>query len=255
MLSPRFQLLKILVGRDLTIRYKRSFLGIGWSLLNPILTSLVLWLIFSYVWSGRLPGNLQFAPYVMAGVLMMNFFNQGVSASAESVQQNVGVLTKISVPPYIFSLSAATANLINFMIGLLPLIVVCAVSGQTISLTLPLVVFVGFSMTMLVTGIGLALSILYIRFDDMRNIVNVFLMILMYFTPIFYPITVLSSQMQSLISLNPLNSYLEAFRWSVSKNATADAFDWIYLSTWSVVVLALGIAIFKRFWPRIAAML
>ena len=191
----------------------------------------------------------------MAGILMNTFFNQGLMQSADSIASNGGVLTKIYVPPQIFAISSSLAGLANFFIGLIPLALVCFVSGQSLAFTLPLVVFVGIALALLTAGLGLALSIMFIRFDDTRNIVNVLLMILMYLTPIFYPVSVMNSTMQTIIRWNPLTSYLDIFRWAFSNNATPTAFNWIYMSIWSMFAILLGTYVFKKYWPRTVAML
>jgi ABC-type polysaccharide/polyol phosphate export permease len=249
------QLIRLLVGRELTLRYKRSVIGIGWTLLNPMLTSFVLWVVFSFVFASRLPGTQQYAPYLMAGILLITFFSQGVTISAESIASNGPVLTKIYVPPQIFPISTALAGLVNFLIGLVPLAIVCYVSGQPLAWTMPLVLIVGVCLAFLTAGIGLTLSILYIRYDDMRNIVNVLLMILMYFTPVLYPLSVLSSRLQKVIQFNPLTSYLDVFRWAFSNNAVATAGDWIFMFSTSALSIIVGTFVFKKFWPRTVAML
>jgi ABC-2 type transport system permease protein len=249
------QLIRLLVGRELTLRYKRSVIGIGWTLLNPMLTSFVLWVVFSFVFAGRLPNGQQYAPYLMAGIVLNAFFNQGLIISAESIASNSVVLTKIYVPPQIFPISVALAGLVNFFIGLIPLAIVVYISGQSIALTFPLVIFVGFFLALLVAGLGLSLSLLFIRFDDTRNIVNVLLMILTYFTPIFYPISVLSPRLQEIIVLNPLTSYLDCFRWAFSNNATATIYDWLYMGATGTLAIVVGTFVFRKFWPRTVAML
>ena len=249
------QLIRLLVGRELTLRYKRSVIGIGWTLLNPMLTSFVLWVVFSFVFAGRLPNGQQYAPYLMAGIVLNSFFNQGLMISAESIASNAGVLTKIYVPPQIFPISVALAGLVNFFIGLIPLAIVVYISGQSIALTFPLVIFVGFFLALLVAGLGLSLSLLFIRFDDTRNIVNVLLMILTYFTPIFYPISVLSPRLQEIIVLNPLTSYLDCFRWAFSNNASATLSDWLYMGATGTLSIVVGTFVFRKFWPRTVAML
>ena len=249
------QLIRLLVGRELTLRYKRSVIGIGWTLLNPMLTSFVLWVVFSFVFAGKLPDGQQYAPYLMAGIVLNSFFNQGLMISAESIASNSGVLTKIYVPPQIFAISSALAGLANFFIGLVPLALVCFVAGQSLAFTLPLVIVVGVALAFLTAGLGLALSIMFIRFDDTRNIVNVLLMILMYLTPIFYPVSIMNDTMQKIIHWNPLTSYLDIFRWAFSNNATPTLFSWIYMSIWSIFALLLGTYVFKKYWPRTVAML
>ena len=249
------QLIRLLVNRELTLRYKRSVIGIGWSLLNPILTSLVLWYVFSFVFASRLPNGQQFAPYLMAGILLYTFFNQSLMQSAESIANNAGVLTKIFIPPQVFAVSSALAGLINFVIGLVPLALVCFISGQSIAWTLPLVFVIGISLAFLSAGLGLAISIMFIRFDDTRNIVNVLLLILMYLTPVFYPVSIMNPTIQKIIHWNPLTSYLDAFRWAFSNNASPTIFSWIYMAIWSIGALLLGTYVFKKFWPRTVAML
>jgi len=248
-------LIRLLVNRELTLRYKRSVIGIGWTLLNPVLTSVVLWYVFSFVFASKLPSGQQFAPYLMAGILLNTFFGQGLMQVADSIASNGGVLTKIYVPPQVFAISSALAGLTNFFIGMLPLAVVCYISGQPLAWTLPLVLVVGVLLAFLVAGLGLCLSILFIRFDDSRNIVNVLLLILMYITPIFYPVSIMNSTMQNVIHWNPLTSYLDIFRWAFSNNATPTLFNWIYMSIWSIFALLLGTYVFKRHWPRMVAML
>ena len=249
------QLIRLLVRRELTIRYKRSVIGIGWTLLNPVLTSFVLWVVFSFVFASRLPGTQQYAPYLMAGILLNTFFSQGVTLSAESIANNGPVLTKIYVPPQVFPISTALAGLFNFFIGMIPLAVVCLISGQPVAWTMPLVLVVGVCLALLTAGIGLTLSILYIRFDDSRNIVNVMLMILMYFTPVFYPISILSERLQKIIVLNPLTSYLDVFRWAFSNNAVATLSDWIFMISTSLISIVIGTFVFRKYWPRTVAML
>ena len=248
-------LIRLLVNRELTLRYKRSVIGIGWTLLNPMLTSFVLWVVFSFAFGGRLVEGQQFAPYLMAGILLHTFFNQGTWLASESISTNSEILTKIYVPPQIFTISAALSAFVNFLISLLPLAIVVLVSGQSLSLTLPLVAIVGICMTLLVAGFGLILSTLFVRFEDARNIVSVLLMIALYITPVFYPISILSKQMQTLVNLNPLTSYLEVFRWAFSNNASPTLANWGYMILTSILSITLGALIFKRAWPRTVAML
>ena len=249
------ELIRLLVGREITLRYKRSVLGVGWTLLNPILTSFVLWIVFSFVFASRLPSGQQFAPYLMAGILLSTFFNQGLLASAESIAGNAGVLTKIYIPPQIFAVSAALAALVNFLIGFLPLAIVVIISGQNLSLWLPVSIVVALLMAIFVAGIGLTLSILFIRFDDSRNIVAVLLMITMYLTPVFYPISVLNSTMQSIVRWNPITSYLEIFRWAFSNNASPSSREWIFMIVTSLFSITIGTYFFKKKWPSTVAML
>ena len=249
------QLIRLLVGRELTLRYKRSVIGIGWTLLNPMLTSLILWWVFSFIFASRLPDGTQFAPYLMAGVLVLTFINQGIQSAADAIAGNGSILTKVYVRPQIFTISSALASLVNFAIGMLPFIVVVYISGQHIVWTFPLVFIVGFFLALMIAGIGLMFSILYIRFDDARNIVALVLMVLTYLTPIFYPINVLSESMQNVVNANPFTSYLNCIRWAASNNSEATLTNWIVVVLTGLITPIIGSLVFKKFWPRTVAML
>ena len=249
------QLLRLLIQQELTLRYKRSVIGIGWTLLNPMLTSFVLWVVFSFLFVGKLEVGQQFAPYLMAGILLNTFFSQGLLEAANSIAANGGVLTKVSVPPRIFAFAASLSAFINFLIGLIPLTLVVYISGQTLALTFPLVLIIGLFMAFFTAGIGLALSVIFIRFEDAKNIVNVLLLILIYLTPIFYPIGILNERMQQIVTLNPLTSFLDAFRWAFSDNATATWRDFLYLALVSITTYVIGNTFFKRRWSKTIAML
>ena len=247
--------IKLLVGRELTLRYKRSVIGIGWTLLNPMLTSFVLWIVFSYIFGSKLPGDQQYAPYLFAGILLNNFFSQGMLASAESIASNGAIFTKIYIPPQVFAISSAFAGFINFLIGLIPLTIVVYISGTNLSWTFPLTILIAFLMILLVSGLGLILSITFIRFDDTRNVVNVSLLMLLYLTPVFYPLSALSPRLQQIIGFNPMTSFLDCFRWAFSSNETATWGDWLYIGIVSASVFYLGVYIFKKYWARTVTML
>ena len=220
-----------------------------------MLTSFVLWVVFSFAFGNQLLDGQQYAPYLMAGILLNSFFSQGIVLSADSVSRNGAILTKISVPPQVFVIASTISSLINFLIGLIPLAIVVKISGQYIAFTFPLVLVVGTFLCFLISGLGLLIAILFIRFDDTRNIVNVLLMITMYITPILYPISILSERMQKFVNLNPLTSYLDIFRWAFSHNAHPNLGNWIMMASSSFITFILGVYIFKRFWPRMVVML
>ena len=191
----------------------------------------------------------------MAGVLIITFINQGIQSASEAIAGNGSILTKVYVRPQIFTISSALASLVNFAIGMLPFIVVVYISGQQIVWTFPLVFVVGFFLALMIAGIGLMFSILYIRFDDARNIVALLLMLLTYLTPIFYPINILNEKMQDVVNLNPFTSYVNCIRWAASNNSEATLTNWIVVILTGLITPVIGSLIFKKFWPRTVAML
>jgi len=181
------ELILLLVKRDIAVRYKRSFLGLIWTLLNPLLTSLVLWFVFITIFSARLPDGTQFAPYLLAGVLIVTFFTQGFNQAADSIAQGSGILMKIYVPPQVFAFAGAVSNAVNFCFGLIALAFISLITGDGISLYFPLTIFVILFMLMYVTGLGLLVAVAYIRYDDTRSIFGILISFMMYLSPIFYP--------------------------------------------------------------------
>jgi ABC-type polysaccharide/polyol phosphate export permease len=127
--------------------------------------------------------------------------------------------------------------------------------GDGISIFAPLTVLVIFSMLGLTIGLALMTSILFIRFDDSKNIIAITLQLLYYLTPVFYPKDILSDKVRLIVSLNPLSSYLDVFRYVFANTGRATTFDWIYMVSSAIVALFLGLAIFKRYWAKSVVMM
>jgi ABC-2 type transport system permease protein len=248
-------LITLLIKRDITSRYKRSFFGLLWTLLNPLLTSLVLWFVFITIFSSRLPDGTQFAPYVLSGVLLVTFFTQGFNQAADSIAQGSAILMKIYVPSQVFAFAGAVSNAVNFCFGLFALAFISLVTGDGISLFSPLTIVIIVCMTMFVTGLGLLVSIAYIRYEDTRSIFAILISFMMYLSPIFYPKEILSVEMLAVVNANPLTSFLDIFRYVFSNTGTASWVDWAYMISISLVTLFIGIRSFVKAWPRIVVML
>jgi ABC-type polysaccharide/polyol phosphate export permease len=249
------ELIRLLVKRDIAVRYKRSFLGLLWTLLNPLLTSLVLWFVFIEIFSAKLPDGTQFAPYLLAGVLLITFFTQGFNQAADSISQGSAILMKIYVPPQVFAFAGAVSNAVNFCFGLFALAFISLITGDGISLLAPLTVAVIFFMLMYVTGLGLLVSVAYVRYDDTRSIFAILISFMMYLSPIFYPKEILSGTMLNVVNANPLTSFLDVFRFVFSNTGSASWADWVYMGGFSTVILFLGIRSFAKAWPRTVVMM
>jgi ABC-type polysaccharide/polyol phosphate export permease len=248
-------LLRLLVVRDLTVRYKRSVIGVWWSLLNPLFTTAVMFYVFNTVFKSRLPGGSPFLPYLLSGVLLITFFNQGLTIGADAIASGAGVLTKVYVRPEIFAASASISSAINFAIGLVPLTVVLAIYHKTPTWRFPLVLAVMFCMILFTTGLSLMLAIAYVNFDDSRSLINIFLMALQYMTPIFYPISVLGPHTRIVIQLNPLTSFLQVFRREFGNSAVSTIHNWEIMAATSLFTFILGFYVFNARWPKVVAKL
>ncbi len=248
-------LLRLLVVRDLTVRYKRSVIGVWWSLLNPLFTTAVLYYVFNTVFKSKLPGGAPFLPYLLSGVLLITLFNQGLTMGADAIATGAGVLTKVYVRPEIFAASASISSAINFLIGLVPLTIVLAIYHRTPTWHFPVLLLVIFCMTLFTTGLSLLLAIAYINFDDSRSLINIFLLALQYMTPIFYPITLLGPHTRDVIQLNPLYSFLQIFRHEFGNVGVSTLANWEIMIGCSIVAFIGGFYIFSKRWPKVVAKL
>jgi ABC-2 type transport system permease protein len=249
------ELIVILVQRDISVKYKRSVLGLLWTILNPLLTSIILWFVFINVFTAKLPTGTQFAPYVLAGVLMMTFFTQGFHFAAEAIAQGSGVLMKVYVPPQIFAFASAIVYAMNFLFGLVALTFISFIAGDGLSWYFPVTLIVILLMVCFISGLGLMVAVLYIRYQDTRSTIAILLTFMTYLAPVFYPIEILSPTVRRIVECNPLTSFLDVFRFYFSNTGTATLADWAFIIISSLFMLVMGIRTFVKAWPRTVVML
>lgn len=243
-------LLVILVKKELTNRYKRSLIGIWWSLLNPLITTAVLYYVFNTAFKSKFSATNHFIPYILCGVLLITFFNQSLTMVSDSITGNAPIFTKMYVRPELFGISAAIAASINFGFGLVPLVVVCLWSGLHIGIGFLSIIFVLFCLFLIAVGLGLLCAISYIFFEDFRSIISLLLMVIGYMTPVFYPLSVLGPHTRPIIESNPLTSLLLIFRSGMGDLDVAAPFNWLHAGLISVSFFLLGMYTFHRLWPR-----
>lgn len=247
-------LLKLLIVRDLTVRYKRSLFGVWWTLLNPLLTSLVMWVVFSQVFRFEVPG-VPFIVYLLSGVILFTFFSQGLLAVSTALSSSAGVLTKVYVPPGVFPLATGLSNLTNFVISLGLLVFVQVVSGAGVSFTVALVPVLAVALLGFVVGLGSILAVAVVRFHDTSSLLAVVLQLLAYLTPQFYPVSILPEGVRDLIWLNPVYSYLVVFREMMYGDGVGPALAWAIIALTSLGSLALGARTLRRSWKDVAVTL
>lgn len=247
-------LLRLLVTRDLTVRYKRSFLGIWWTLLNPLLTMSVLWVVFSQIFRFQIPG-VPFAVYLLSGVTFITFFVQGVNATGAAMVNNAAVLSKVYVPAEVFAVSSGVAAAANFVISLLPLFVIQIITGVGVPWTavlvpIPIVFLLAFTI-----GVGLLVAAAAVYFYDVLDLTNVFLQLVSYLVPTFYPIDIVPDRFLPFIQANPLYSYLKVFRGFVYEGGFAPTWNFVVMVVSAVVMLALGVWVFSKSWKNLVVLL
>lgn len=247
-LWERRALIRLLVSRDLTLRYKRSVLGVWWTLLNPLLTAAVMWLVFSAIFD-RVSEDVPFIVYMLSGILLIQtFFAQGVLAAGSSLMSSGGILSKIRVPGEVFAFTAAIAAGVNFAIGLIPLLLIMVLTRTPIPWTLILTPIPAIAMLALVTGVGMLIAAAAVHFYDVLDFVRVILQLAIWLVPTFYPMEMIPAQYQFVIKLNPLYSYLEVFRGFLYRGSFAPTWNFVVMITSALVFLALGVWVFSRSW-------
>jgi len=195
--------------RDLRVRYRRSTFGLLWTMLQPLATMLVLHVVFSHVFRFEL---YRYPVYALAGILFWNFFQQSIVASMNSLRGNAAILQKLPVPKAIFPVATVISGVVNLCLALVPLFVILVVTGHPLEpalLFLPVSIILAALFTL---GAGLLLSPLSVFFTDVVELVGVLLMLLMYLTPIFYPMAIVPERYRWLVRFNPIRSVLEVFR-------------------------------------------
>jgi ABC-type polysaccharide/polyol phosphate export permease len=248
-------LIRLLVTRELTTRYKRSVLGVWWTLLNPILTTAVLWLVFSLVSKEFGATTEPFVVYLLAGVLMVTFFSQGILATGAAITNSSAILSKVYVPAEVFAFSTALAGLANFLISLIPLVLAQLVTGIGVPWTVLLTPIPILATLALVTGLGMLIAALAVYFFDVLDLTRVLVQLLYYLTPVFWTLKFIPERFHGLVQANPLYSYLEVFRDLMYRGVISPLWQWAVVGGCAVLFLALGVWVFSKSWKTLVAQL
>lgn len=236
-------LLKQLILRDFKTKYKRSVLGMAWSFLNPLLTMGVQYIVFSTVFRSGIP---HYAVYLLTGVVFMNFFTESVSLGMTSIVGNAHLIKKVYMPKYIYLLSRVISSLINFVIALIPLMIVMLLNGVWPRPSLLLLVFDILCLLGFVAGMGLLLTTAMTFFHDTQFLWGVLSMMWMYLTPIFYPETIIPAKLLTLYHMNPMYQYITFARICIIDGISPEPMAYLWCILSSAAVLLLGMAVFKK---------
>ncbi len=212
-------LLVQLVARNVKIRYKRSALGIGWTMLNPLLMMLILTLVFSNIFRISLE---HYAVYVLSALTLWNFFAQATTDAMSELVWGGGLIDRIYLPRTVFALSAVGTGLVNLFFALGPLAAIMLMTGvvfQPVLIFLPISILLAAMFTL---GIGLIFSVLAARFADIAHIYQIMLTAWMYLTPIIYPPEIIPESYRWAFNLNPMYYLLEIFRSPIYSGALPD---------------------------------
>lgn len=240
----KFQpLLSELVARDIKIKYRRSVLGVLWTLLNPLFMMIILSVVFSSIFKYDIEN---FPLYLLSGQVIFNFFNDATTSSMTSIIGSAALIKKVYVPKYLFVVSRVFSSFINLMAAFTALIFVMVAMRAELHWTVILAVF---PLTMIVTfslGMGMLLAALTVKFRDIMHLYSVFMTGLMYLTPVIYPMSILPEPVRLVVSLNPLTNIVEMFRDVMLYNAVPTFSSLLIGIIESIIILVLGMYVFYK---------
>jgi ABC-type polysaccharide/polyol phosphate export permease len=232
-----------LISRNIKTRYKRSFLGIAWTMVNPLLMMGVLTLVFSQLFRSSVH---DYALYVLSGLLIWNFFAQSTTAAMSDLIWSGGLIGRISIPKSVFAVSAVGTGLVNLGLALVPYGAIALLFGARPSLMLlwlPLPVTAALVFTL---GVALLVSTAAVYFPDVMPMYEIALTIWLYLTPVIYPVSMVPERVLSLLRLNPVFYLVQAFRSVVYAGSPPSGPELTASFAVAFAVLLLGWWVFTR---------
>lgn len=239
------ELFFILSWRDIKVRYKQTVIGISWSIIRPVLTTIIFTIVFSRIAGLKNTSNAPYALMVFSGMLPWQFFSNSLSESSNSLSTNVSLITKVFFPRLIIPASTILTSLVDFFISFGLLIILLfwyQVVPKWQIVFIPFAILMSFACSF---GIGLFLSSANVKYRDFRHLIPFILQFGLYISPVGFNSNIISNNFRILYSLNPMVGVIDAFRWCIFG-------DPLYIPSFitslliTVVSLFIGINYFKK---------
>jgi lipopolysaccharide transport system permease protein len=239
------ELVYFMVWRDVKTRYKQSVLGVGWAVLQPVLTMLVFYIIFSQF--ARVPSDgVPYPLFAFVGLLPWTYFSQAIVRSSGGLVGNANLISKVYFPRLIIPIAAAMTPAVDFalsFVALIPLMLWYGVVPSAAILTLPLLLFIAF---MSALGVGIWLSALHVKYRDVGHLVPFIIQIWMYASPVIYPLAMVPKRYQAIYSLNPMTGVITGFRWALTGGEAPGLVVSLISLAAVVVTFVTGVMYFRR---------
>ncbi len=232
-----------LIKRDFKKKYKRTVLGMGWSLVSPLLQLLVMGIVFTQIFGRDIP---HFIIYMFSGNLIFGFFREATMGGMTSLVHNSAIITKINVPKYLFLLAKISASLINFLLTLCIYFIFVAIDGIIFSPRFFLLIYPVICLLIFNIGIGAILSALYVFFKDIQYLYDIFIMLLLYVSAIFYSVDMFPDKYQLLFNFNPIYVYIKYFRQVVIEGIMPSLQHHVLCLIYALLALITGAWIYKK---------
>ena len=233
-----------LVKRDFAKKYKRTVLGMAWSILSPLMNLLIMWLVFNNFFGNNMD---HYVVYLFAGQLVFSYFTDATNLGMNSLVSNAGIFTKVNVPKYLFLFSQNVSSLINFGLTLLIFFTFVAVDGVVFSWKFFLLIYPVVCLIIFNLGLGLILSALFVFFRDMQYLWGILTQLIMWMSAIFYTIDSYSYTVQCLFLLNPLYLYIRYFRKIVLDGEIPTLQFHLLAAAFAAGAFAIGAYMYKKY--------
>ncbi len=233
-----------LVKRDFKKKYKRTVLGMAWSILAPLLQLLVMRVVFTQFFGRTME---HYTTYLFCGNLVFSYFNESTSQGMTSLMGNASIFTKVNIPKYLFLFSKNVQALINFGLVLVVFFVFCIIDNVAFTWKFVLLLIPIFSLMLFNIGVGLILSALFVFFRDVQYLWSVFTQLLMYMSAIFYSIDTFSPMVRNLFLLNPVYLHIRYFRKIVLENTVPSVWFHLLMLADVLIVLGIGCWMYKKY--------
>lgn len=236
-------LLTELVSRDIKTKYRRSILGVFWTLLNPLLMMAILSIVYSQLFKFQIEN---FPLYILSGQVIFNFFSEATNSAMSSIINSSSLIRKVYIPKYLFTISKILSSVINILASFCALLVVMVFTKAELHYSIIFAIFPMIIITVLSTGVGLLLAAFAVKFRDLLHLYSVFTTALMYLSPIIYPIEILPDKVATIVKLNPITNILEIFRDVIMYNKIPNTGVILLAVIPSVIMLFVGLFAFYK---------
>lgn len=234
-----------LVKRDFNKRYKRSILGVMWSMLAPLFQLLVMSIVFKRIFGRSME---HYTIYLFAGQLIFNYFKEATNNGMSSIISNAGIITKVTVPKYLFLVSKVMAASINFILTMVIFFVFVAFDSLKFTWKFIMLLYPIACLFILIIGTGLILSAMYVFFKDIQYLYDIFTLALMYFSAIFYDVSIFAgSRVQQILYINPVFVYINYMREIVLNGHIPSLNYHLYSLLYALVILRIGAWMYKKY--------
>lgn len=234
------------VWREIKIRYKQTAVGILWAVFQPLCTMVIFTIFFGNL--GKIPSdNVPYPVFVYVGLLLWNYFSFSLSHASRSMVSNAGIVQKIYFPRLIFPISSSLIGLVDFIISFFILLGLtsfyhCIPSLRGL-LYLPFLVLLTFLTSV---GLGSFLASVNVKYRDVQYIVPFFVQMLMFLTPVIYPVSIVGSQYRWLLRLNPMSAVIETARSAILNSNPIDIKSLLFAFVISLLLFIAGVLYFKK---------